>query len=381
MPFLAYCFNYNFALMHKNSTKKEPSKLKVAVICISLAKGGAEKSTAFLTKMLDANGMDVHVVAITDAVVYDYAGTLFNLGKHKSDNDGWLKRFRYLKNLRNYLKTNGIDIVIDNRTRSKCAKELLYFFYVYSGVKIIYVVRSAYLQNYFPKCDWLAKKMINRSAAIVGVSKGIANKINLKYRKNKAIHLYNSITTNTLVTSYSSEKHIVFLGRIDNHAKNFELLLDAYFKSKLFENNITLKIYGNGPDEGWLKSKIKSLNLERSVKLFNFEIDIEPILNRAYFLVLTSNYEGFPRVLIEALSCGTPVISVDCESGPNEIIMHEHNGLLVENHNVDALANAFNRFIIDQELYNSCKTNAQASVSQFNQEIIAKQWQELLTKI
>lgn len=367
--------------MHKNSTKKKPSKLKVAVICISLAKGGAEKSTALLTKMLDASGMDVHVVTITDAIVYEYAGTLFNLGKLKNNSDGFIKRFNYLKILKNYLKVQNIDVVIDNRTRSQCVKELFYLYYVYSGVKIIYVVRSAYLLNYFPKCSWLVKKMIDRSYKIVGVSKSIAHVINLKYGKNKAVHIYNPVTNYVLESEDTTEKYIVFLGRIDNHAKNFELLLDAYRESKLFENNIILKIYGNGPDEVWLKLKIKFLNLETSVKLFNFEVDITPILKRAHFLVLTSNYEGFPRVLIEALSSGTPVISVDCKSGPNEIIRHEHNGLLVENNNVEALAKAFNRFIFDTELYNRCKTNAQASVGQFNQEIIAKQWQKLLTQI
>lgn len=367
--------------MHKNSSKKKSSKLKVAVICISLAKGGAEKSTAMLTKMLDDNGMDVHVVTITDAIAYEYAGTLVNLGEYKSDNDGLLKRFSYLKNLKKYLKVHNIDVVIDNRTRSQCIKEWFYLYYVYSSVTIIYVVRSAFLLNYFPKCNWLVKKMIDRSYKIVGVSKSIAEDINLKYGKKKAVHIYNPVTSNIIEKEHITEKYIIFLGRIDNHAKNFELLLDAYRESKLFEHNIVLKIYGNGPDEAWLKSKIEFFNLEAYVKLFNFEVDVTPILKRAHFLVLTSNYEGFPRVLIEALSCGTPVISVDCKSGPSEIIKHEHNGLLVENHNAEALTNAFNRFIFDSAFYNSCKNNAQASVVQFNQEIIAKQWQELLTQI
>ena len=70
-----------------------------------------------------------------------------------------------------------------------------------------------------------------------------------------------------------------------------------------------------------------------------------PILNNAKFLALTSRYEGFPRVLLESLSTGTPVISVNCKSGPNEIIAHEVNGLLVENFNIKKLSEAFNRFV------------------------------------
>lgn len=357
------------------------SRRKVAVICISLANGGAEKSSSMLTNMLVDKGFNVHTIIIKDEVIYDFSGKLFNLGAFKSENDNILKRIGHLKVLRRYLVNEGIDIVIDNRTRNKSLKEFIYLFYIYSGFNIIYVVRSAYLQNYFPKYRWLAKAMIKRSSKIVGVSKNIAVKVNALYQTNKALHIYNPVSKVSQSPINIPKPYILFLGRIDNHAKNFELLLDAYRLSALPDNQIKLKIYGHGPDETWLKHKIDLFNLSSDVELHSFNMEPEQILREAYFLVLTSNYEGFPRVLIESLSVGTPVVSVDCESGPNEIIFNEENGLLVEKGNATLLANAFNRFIFDKEMYNKCKNNAQASVRTYYQENIVMQWEQILNHI
>lgn len=357
------------------------SRLKVAVICISLARGGAEKSTAILTKLLDSINHDVHVITITNQVTYSFKGELFNLGARKNSSDSTVKKWLHLKTLRNYLLENEIDVIIDNRTRNHFFKELLYSFYIYSGFKIVYVVRSAFIENYFPKSKWLSKLMIKKSSKIVAVSKVICDKINTKFNTNKTITIYNAVEQDDTEFNLTPKNHIVYIGRIDDEAKDFMLLLQGYSMSVLPQKGIELRIYGNGPDENWLKRQINVLGLSNVVKLFDFTLHVENIMKSAKYLVLTSNYEGFPRVLIESLSVGTPVISVDCESGPDEIIKNEFNGLLVENDNPMALANAFNRFIFEPELYKKCKNNAKKSITKFTKQPIAQQWQQLLNQI
>ena len=66
--------------------------MKVAIVAISLSKGGAERSTALLSKILDSKGLDVHLITLTDSVDYDFSGTLFNLGRFKSLNDTGLEK-------------------------------------------------------------------------------------------------------------------------------------------------------------------------------------------------------------------------------------------------------------------------------------------------
>ena len=353
--------------------------MKVAIVAISLSKGGAERSTALLSKMLVSKGLDVHLITLTDAVDYDFSGKLFNLGRFKSDDDTGLDKFKHLKRLKRYFKENNFDFIIDNRTRGSAFKEFIYLNYIYNRQEVIYVVRSFNLANYFPKSKWIASQMIQKAAKIVGVSEAISDEINKIFNTQKAVTIYNPLPEFEAGDVKKPEKpYILFLGRIEDHVKNFTLLINGYQLSKLSENGVQLKIYGDGKDKKALLKMIEDLDLTAQVLVHSFTPSIYSVIKNAMFLTLTSRYEGFPRVLLEALSVGIPVVSVNCKSGPDEIIIDGHNGLLVENYNEQALADAMNRFIFETELYQNCKTNAVSSVQHLKQANIAELWLNLL---
>ena len=85
--------------------------------------------------------------------------------------------------------------------------------------------------------------------------------------------------------------------------------------------------------------------------------------------------------IIESLSIEIPVISVDCPSGPKEIIIDKMNGLLVEMNNKVALSNAFITFAFDEVVYQNCKSNAKKSIEHLSIEKISKQWEKLINTI
>ena len=353
--------------------------MKVCLVAISLGKGGAERSTALLSQMLELRGYQVHIVILNNLVDYPYSGTLFNLGELKAENDTSLERIKRFQKLRNYFKTQNFDYIIDNRTRSSAGKEWYYLNYLYKGYKVIYVLRSANLDLYLPKNKRVAQQMINRSHRIVGVSKHIAESVNSLYSTNKAVAIYNPISSiPSQIESKENEKYIIFVGRLEDSVKNISLLLEGYRKSRLQEMDIHLKIMGGGGDLQMLVEKAKYLEISDFVEFVPFKADVYPLLKNALFTVLTSRYEGFPRVLVESLSVGTPVVSVDCVSGPNEIVENEKNGLLIENNNVKILSEAMNRMVLDKELYNRCKKNSIKSVEHLSLNNISTQWDKIL---
>ena len=115
-----------------------------------LSERWAERSSANLSFVLSDLGYEVHIVSLVNEIEYPYKGTLFNLGKYKSK--GEFKFFQRAKRffiLKKFFKKEQFDYVIDNRVRKYSIIELLYLFITYRYTKVIYVVRSFNVENYF----------------------------------------------------------------------------------------------------------------------------------------------------------------------------------------------------------------------------------------
>src|SRR5690554_5986363 len=93
-------------------------KFKVCLVSISLAKGGLERSCAMLSQMLENQGHEVHLVLLNDEVDYPFSGKLLNLGALKDEKDTLVKRLLRFRKLRNYLKTENFDVIIDHRPKN-----------------------------------------------------------------------------------------------------------------------------------------------------------------------------------------------------------------------------------------------------------------------
>lgn len=356
------------------------NKKKVAIVSISLGKGGAERFAGLLTFMLENSGFEVHSIIVNDDIDYEYTGTLFNLEKESAGSFSVFRKLKKGKLLRNYLNQNNIYIVVDSRTRNVLLRELITKF-IYRNSKIYYIVHSYNFKEYFPSSKFWSKILYENVQALVCVSKAIEEKVNKLYELKNTITIYNpfSIAEEELKKEVLENKNVIlYFGRFEEKVKNFTLMLEAFSQSKIYEKGYQLHLMGSGDDVDFIQQKIKTLNLNDYVKILAFKENPFEEVREAKFTILTSYYEGFPLSIIESLALGTPVVAVDCNSGPREIIQNEFNGLLVENHKPKALAEAMNRFADDSELYNFCKKNAVESVKHLSLKHISNQWKNLL---
>lgn len=352
---------------------------KICIVVSSLGKGGAERSSGLLSQMLFDIGYDVHVVSVLNDIEFPFKGKLLNLGELKAKDDSALGRINRLRVLKAYLKKHNFDYVIDNRTRIGFLKEFIISKFIYSPKKTIYCIRSYKTANYINPNRFLGRLLYANAYKIIGVSKAIAEHVKAVYHFKNVKSIYNPIVLEeNNIKLETQEDYILFFGRLDDEVKNISLLLEGYSKSELPKNNVSLKILGDGKDLERLKNRVEILNIASNVEFLPYNPYPSAIVKSALFTVLTSRYEGFPRSILESLALGTPVVSVDCKSGPNEIIQNTFNGLLVENHNPEALAKAMNRLLEDKDLYLHCKQNSKPSVAHFSEETIVKEWQSIL---
>ena len=356
---------------------KQPN-YKIALIGDILSKGGAEKVQARLSFFFESKGIEIHHVIFNDDITYQYAGVLFNLGRLKSSSNGVLNKVVRIIALKKYLRKHRFDFIIDFRTKRNYRREEILTNYLYKSPYIL-SVHSFNINYYFPKNKAHAEKIFRKAYGIVGVSKAIAEKIKDEFSFKNVTTIYNPIDLPEIERLSEEALNIdapyfLGIGRMKDNIKQFDQMIEAYGKSEAKKKGIKLVIIGDGPDKNSLQSLVKESNLEQYVNLVPFTNNPYPYYKCALATLLTSKFEGFPNTLIESLAVGTPVVSYNCKSGPDEIITHEYNGLLVQDQDIGAMTEAINKMSLQDEMYNNCKTNAKSSVELLSLDHIGEQW-------
>ena len=180
---------------------------------------------------------------------------------------------------------------------------------------------------------------------------------------------------NFIAERYSdcSTKRVVAVGRLD-YQKSFDRLVLAWEKVHEEVPDWTLDIFGQGEWKDMLQKMIDERGLQGCVKLNAPTRNIGEEYANSSMLVMSSHYEGFPMVMIEARACGLPVVSFDFKCGPRDIITPGENGLIVSDGDIDGLADAMIKLMRDDEQRKRMGENAKKVVDTFSEEKVMGKW-------
>lgn len=177
-------------------------------------------------------------------------------------------------------------------------------------------------------------------------------------------------------------KRVIAVGRLD-YQKGFDRLIQAW-ELVQYTGKFTdwkLDIFGQGEWREMLQQMIDKAELQNTVCLNRPTKQIGEEYVKSDMLVMSSNYEGFPMVMIEAMACGLPVVSFDYKCGPKDIIQPGINGLLVPNGDIQALADAMMKVMEDEAYRKMLSLNARKVVDTYSEQAVMSQWIRLFTSI
>lgn len=239
---------------------------------------------------------------------------------------------------------------------------------------------DAYLHNkdqYYWNQDKLFKKyipMLDKYVVLTNDDKD-------KYKEQLEIDcevIYNPLSFESHVKSSCSERNIIFVGRLLEVQKGLDLLIEAFSIVHKTKKEWDLKIVGDGIDKENLISNINKHNLQDNVLLIGKCDNVKEHYLYSSIFVSTSRWEGFGLAITEAMECGLPVVAFD-NSGPKEIINKPNiNGILVENHDADKLANEIIKLIEDEEKRKNMSLESIKRAKDFKAENIIKKWNEII---
>lgn len=191
----------------------------------------------------------------------------------------------------------------------------------------------------------------------------------------------NPLTNNTsLSPSLLTEKRVIAAGRLVRQ-KNFASLIRAWKEVQAKHPDWTLDIYGEGSLKTSLEKLIADLRLEGAVCLQGKTQEIFKEMTNSSIFVLSSIYEGFGLVIVEAMSCGLPVVSYACPCGPKDIIEEGKDGFLVEVNDEQTLAARINQLIENEELRRQMSEAALQKSEKYKMERIIPMWMDLFEKL
>lgn len=363
-----------------------------AIVIPALSGGGAERVAAILANALHERGCEVSVITIGPSQGNEYPlgqgvrRIALNLqGESRSLVKAVLRNIQRSIALRRAFRQLNVDVAVGVMTSTSVltilacmrtrvmavAAERVHPPMVRIGRlwelarRSLYPVASRVIVQTHATADWFEQNVPGARLTV------IPNPISVPLRNITPVVLPESAVP-------ASANVLLAVGRLTSQ-KGFDRLLSAYSSLARQRPGWVLVILGDGPDRAALEDAVRRLRLETHVRLVGHVGNMDDWYRRASAFVLSSRFEGFPNALLEAMAYGLPVVSMNCPTGPCDIVEHDVNGLLVdESEGVAGLSRAIGAVTESSELRSRLASRAREVALRYSLESVCAQWERCM---
>lgn len=356
--------------------------MKILFVNTNIGYGGASKIIVWVANQFAKHNHDVIFYTFRNKSVNQILHPKVTLIQETiEESTGFWGMFKTIFKLHNLINRNKIDIAIAFLSPSQLRLAIAS---IGTKSKLIFSHRgdptrlssSGFKNRIIVKINTLA---FNSADAFVfqtvEAKTCFSNKVQLK---SKVIANPISPLSRTLIRKGNVLKKIVNVGRLDIIQKRQDLLIHAFNKISNNYPNYVLEFYGDGPDENELREM--AMNNPRIHFMGNTNQVAEAIQNASMF-ILSSDFEGIPNALLEAMSIGVPCISTDCSPGGAALLIkHKENGLLTKRGDIDEIAKSISFYIENPEIAERYGKEGMRVIETFSEDRISSLWLDFINK-
>ncbi|MFA9396899.1 MAG: glycosyltransferase [Clostridiaceae bacterium] len=354
-------------------------KKSILFVIHQIRYGGADKMLSYVANQLSKGDYDVHIYTYEGTTSYYELDNYIDYIPEKNiATKRILRRFIQIYQVKKIINRVKPDVVISFLQNPNTISTLATLF---TKVPVIICERGD-PYRYGIQTSKFLKFIYYFAQGSVFQTEGARDYFNKKIVRNSEV-IPNPVTQKSKYDSdIKRNNEIVFVGRFELIQKRQDVMLKAFAKVTTEYPEIKLVFYGDGKDLETIQNMSVDLGVEDKVQFAGVVNNICDTIKSSKMFVLTSDYEGIPNALIEAMSVGLPVISTDCSpGGARMLIENKVNGVIVSKGDVDAVVKAIKNYIEHPDLAEQYAKIATEIVDKYSPKKIINMWSKYIDKI